>query len=641
LEPASYFELRRILNEIRGRLIDARISNLYHLEDDSIILKLRSEEFAGELRMIPGRFLYLVEGFYEKPMELSQNGSVMRSFVENSRITDVRLIEGERIMIMDLDKRGSRLKLVCEFLPKGTILILDQDDRILACLHKLEMRDRRIAPGEKYVLPPAKPAPSGDDLRKLMKSLSPRRSIVSALASELRLGGRYAEEILREAGIDFSRKVRDLSESDIERIIDSAQRIFKLVEEGKPVIAYSPQGDVQPLPYPMRIFEERGWRLEPAESLNDAYRIAYEYWLAKKLEEERRKAIEEKAREIEKRVREKEFSAKRLLSESSALRSLAEKLFQYSTILESIKNNPEPKQIDDIKIVPEPEKRLLLVESGEHKIELTLNESLMKQISNLYDKAKKAEAAAKKLLDEAGKLSSKLKALRRESEEVLEEALLKVSAHIRPSKGRWYEKYRWFISSEGFLAVAGKDASSNISLLKKHLEPDDLVFHAEIRGAAVVILKNGRNSGEISRNEAAQFAAVYSRAWKDELRLVTVYYITPDQISFEPPPGHYLPKGGFIIKGKRTYLQARLELAIGVTRDLKLIYGPPSAVQARAEKFVKIEPGKISASELSEKIAQKLFSGFELSSRELRDLRQFIAELIPYGRGRIVDEDVV
>ena len=64
-------------------------------------------------------------------------------------------------------------------------------------------------------------------------------------------------------------------------------------------------------------------------------------------------------------------------------------------------------------------------------------------------------------------------------------------------------------------------------------------------------------------------------------------------------------------------------------------------MQARAEKFVKIEPGKISASELSEKIAQKLFSGFELSSRELRDLRQFIAELIPYGRGRIVDEDVV
>ena len=141
-------------------------------------------------------------------------------------------------MIMDLDRRGSRLKLVCEFLPKGTILILDQDDRILACLHKLEMRDRRIAPGEKYVLPPAKPAPSEDDLRKLMKSLSPRRSIVSALASELRLGGRYAEEILREAGIDFSRKVRDLSESDIEKIIDSAQKIFKLIEEGKPVIAY-------------------------------------------------------------------------------------------------------------------------------------------------------------------------------------------------------------------------------------------------------------------------------------------------------------------------------------------------------------------------------------------------------------------
>ena len=641
MDPASYFELRRVLNEIRDRLVGARISNLYHLEDDSIILKLRSGDFTGELRIVPGRFLYLVEGSYEKPMELSQKGKLMRSLVENSKITDVKLIEGERIAIINLDKRGTKLKMVCEFLPKGTILILDEDDRILACLHRLEMRDRRIAPGEKYVLPPAKPAPSKDGIGDLVKSLSPRRSIVSALASEARLGGRYAEEILHGAGIEFSKKVRDLSEADIEKIADSAEKVLRLIEDGKPVVAYSPQGDVQPLPYPMKVFKERGWRLEPAESLNDAYRIAYEYELAKKLEEERRKALEEKAKELERKIREKEFSAKRLLSESSELRRIAEKLFQYSMILESVKNDLRPRSINGMRITPDPEKRILLIESDGYKVELTFSESLMKQISNLYDKAKKAEAAAKRLLDEASKLSSKLESLRKVSEKALEEALLKVSARIKPGRGRWYERYRWFISSEGFLAVAGKDASSNISLLKKHLEPDDLVFHAEIRGAAVVILKNGKNSGEASKREAAQFAAIYSRAWKDELRLVTVYYITPDQISFEPPPGHYLPRGGFIIKGRRTYLQARLDLAIGVTRNLELIYGPPSAVQARAERFVIVEPGKISAEELSEKIVQKLFSGFELSSRELRDLRQFIAELIPYGRGRLVDENGV
>ena len=174
MDSASYLELRRILAEIRDKLLGARVAGLYHLEDDSIILKLRSESFSGELRIVPGRFLYLVEGSYEKPSQLSQRGRTLRALIENARIEDVRLIEGERIVVLDLDRRGSKLRMVCELLPRGTILILDESDRILACLHKLEMKDRKIAPGEKYVLPPAKPAPEYEKLEEILRRLTPR-----------------------------------------------------------------------------------------------------------------------------------------------------------------------------------------------------------------------------------------------------------------------------------------------------------------------------------------------------------------------------------------------------------------------------------------------------------------------------------
>jgi len=639
MDSASYLELRRILAEIRDKLLGARVASLYHLEDDSIILKLRSESFSGELRIVPGRFLYLVEGSYEKPSQLSQRGRTLRALVENARIEDVRLIEGERIMVLDLDRRGSKLRMVCEFLPRGTILILDESGRILACLHRLEMKDRRIAPGEKYVLPPAKPAPEYEKLEEILRKLTPRRSVVSALAAEARLGGRYAEEVLHLAGVNFSKKVRDLSSEEIEKIISSAREVFKSIEEGEPVIAYSPEGEAQALPYPLKILEARGWKFEKAESLNDAFRLAYEHELARKLEEERRKVIEEKVRELERKAHEKEFSANRLLEEASELRRIAEKLFSYSTELEQIRSKPGSKELDGLRITLDPAKRMLIVEAGEREIKLRLDQSIMKQVSELFDKAKKAEAAAGRLLREARELRSKAEKLRKDFKKALEEALLRVSARLRLGEGRWYERYRWFISSEGFLAVAGKDASSNIALLKKHLEPDDLVFHAEVRGAAVVILKNGRRSGEASRREAAQFAAVYSRAWRDELSTITVYYVSPDQISFEPPPGHYLPKGGFIIKGARTYLQARLELAIGVAEGLKIVYGPPDAVKAKAWRLVKLAPGRSRAEQLAEEIARRLFSGFELDSRALRDLKSFIAELIPYGRGKILSEE--
>ena len=400
MDSASYLELRRILAEIRDKLLGARVASLYHLEDDSIILKLRSESFSGELRIVPGRFLYLVEGSYEKPSQLSQRGRALRALVENARIEDARLIEGERIMVLDLDRRGSKLRMVCEFLPRGTILILDESDRILACLHKLEMKDRRIAPGERYVLPPAKPAPEYEKLEEILRKLTPRRSVVSALAAEARLGGRYAEEVLHLAGVDFSKKVRDLSSEEIEKIISSARKVFKSIEEGEPVVAYSPEGEAQALPYPLKILEARGWKFEKAESLNEAFRLAYEHELARKLEEERRKVIEEKVRELERKAHEKEFSANRLLEEASELRKIAEKLFSYPTELEQMRSKPGSREFDGLRITLDPVKRMLIVKAGEREIKLRLDQSIMKQISELFDKAKKAEAAAEKLLRE-------------------------------------------------------------------------------------------------------------------------------------------------------------------------------------------------------------------------------------------------
>ena len=633
---ASYMELKRILAEISDRLLGVRVAGLYHLEDDSIVLKLRSESFSGELRIVPGRFLYLVEGSYEKPSRLSQKGRALRTLVENARIVGVRLIEGERIAVLDLDRRGSKLRMVCELLPKGTILILDEDDRILACLHKLEMRDRRIAPGERYVPPPAKPAPECEKLEEILGRLTPRKSVVSALAAEARLGGRYAEEVLHLAGVDFSKRVRDLSGEEVDRIISAARKVLKSIRGGEPVVAYSPEGEAQALPYPMKILEARGWRFEKAGSLNEAFRLAYEHELAKRLEEERGRAVEREVEELERRAREKEFSANRLLEEASELRRIAEKLFSLSTELEHVKDEPGGREFDGLRIIPEPAERILRIEAGGRELELRLDQSIMRQISELFDKAKKAEAAAERLLREARELRSRAGKLRKGFKKALEDALLRVSARLRPGEGRWYERYRWFISSEGFLAVAGKDASSNVSLLKKHLEPDDLVFHAEVRGAAVVILKNGRRAGEASRREAAQFAAAYSRAWRDELSTITVYYVSPDQISFKPPPGHYLPRGGFIVKGARTYLQARLELAIGAAGDLGIVYGPPDAVKARAKRLVKLAPGRSRAEQLAEEVVRRLFPGFELDPRTRRDLKSFIAELIPYGRGRIL-----
>ena len=44
-------------------------------------------------------------------------------------------------------------------------------------------------------------------------------------------------------------------------------------------------------------------------------------------------------------------------------------------------------------------------------------------------------------------------------------------------KKLWYERFRWFITSDGLLAIGGKDATSNDILIKRHTEENDLIFH--------------------------------------------------------------------------------------------------------------------------------------------------------------------
>lgn len=637
MEPASYLELRRALREISGLLIGARILKLYHMNDDSIILKLGSDNFLGELRIVPGMFFYLVHGGYEKPVELSQVGKMMRSLIEGMRISGVSLVEGERILITELEGR-QRLKLISEFLPKGTIVVSDEAGRILACLHKLEMRDRRVAPGEQYILPPRRPTPSLEILKEVLeRRYESGKKIVSILALEAGLGGRYAEEILQLAGVDRSRKIGELSADEVAKIIEAARVVFEIIDNGQPVIAFSPDGVAQPLPYPMKIYESRGWRFERAESLNEAFRIAYEHYLASILGQEKRRVLEEKLRDLEKRIEERRAKADELSARAIGLRRIAEKLFQSSGQIESLKQRPGEHGVMGMRISIDERNRRMLVSDDGVEVVLGLDEPIIRQVSRIFDEAKKVMIASEKLRAEADDLEKRAEKLRESMRRSTEELLLKVSARIKPSRTKWYEKYRWFITSEGYLAVAGKDASSNIALLKKHLEPEDLVFHAEIRGAAVVILKNGKSSGEQSRSEAAQFAAVYSRAWKEGLRTITVYYVEPSQISFEPPPGHYIPKGGFIIKGERHYIQARLELAIGIAEALELVYGPPTAVAGRAKSYVKIEPGNRQADELADMALKKLLAGIELDSKTIRDLREQIKEIIPYGRGNLVE----
>jgi predicted ribosome quality control (RQC) complex YloA/Tae2 family protein len=235
------------------------------------------------------------------------------------------------------------------------------------------------------------------------------------------------------------------------------------------------------------------------------------------------------------------------------------------------------------------------------EIEIDLRKSLNENASAYFEKSKKA----KKKLEGIEKTIPKMRKMAEKQSEMFEGIK---KQEIRKKRHReWYEKFHWFFTSNGMLVIAGKDAKSNDSLIKKHMEKTDLYFHAEIFGAPHTILKSKDNSApRESLDEAARFAGTFSSAWKHKIPSVDVYSVLPEQVSKAAPSGENIGTGAFMIYGKRQwYRKMPVDLAIGIDDESGRIVSGPSAVIAKKTKnHIIVSQGSISKGEFA-KIVKK------------------------------------
>ena len=252
-----------------------------------------------------------------------------------------------------------------------------------------------------------------------------------------------------------------------------------------------------------------------------------------------------------------------------------------------------------------PSTKQIVIKINEDDLYLDLKKTIGDNATNVYNKGKKAEKKIKgtiPAIEKTKKNIAKLK-LEKDSKEA------EITFLIKKQKKNWYEKFRWFYSSDQFLVIGGRDSSSNETLYKKYLDLNDLVFHTDFPGSPLALIKNPEKKEipERTINEAADFVASYSRAWKEGWGIADVFYVLPTQISKSPPSKEFLTKGSFIISGKKSFVKnAKTELAISLDFDEietdpnkgtkvfypKLITGPLRALKDRFENIVIIKPSK-------------------------------------------------
>jgi hypothetical protein len=193
------------------------------------------------------------------------------------------------------------------------------------------------------------------------------------------------------------------------------------------------------------------------------------------------------------------------------------------------------------------------------------------------------------------------------------------------------------------LVVAGKDAVSNEVLVKKYTGPDDAVFHADVMGAPFVVVKaEGKAPSEQALREAGEFAASFSRAWREGIGSADVYWVKPDQLSKSGPSGESVPHGAFTVVGKRNWMRSvPLRLAIGVVEngELRYVGGPVEAVKAKTKAYVTIVPGDLAGKELLKQVLRALALKLPKEQREKAGKVSIerVREFVPYAKGTLVE----
>lgn len=215
---------------------------------------------------------------------------------------------------------------------------------------------------------------------------------------------------------------------------------------------------------------------------------------------------------------------------------------------------------------------------------------------------------------------------------------------------QWYERFRWFRTSEGFLVLGGRNADQNEELAKKYMERGDRFFHTQAEGGPVTILK-ATGPSEPAREidfsaatleEVARFAVSYSSVWKNGQYAGDVYMVDPDQVSKTPESGEYVAKGAFVIRGERTYFRdTAVGVAIGIScePETRVLGGPPAAITPRVETSLEVEPGRYAQNDAAKMIYRQLRERFRDTSfvRKVASPDK-IAEFLPPGGSRIVED---
>jgi predicted ribosome quality control (RQC) complex YloA/Tae2 family protein len=652
MKAMSNVDVYAICKELGEMLKDARVQKAYQPTKDTVLIRFHVPS-KGRVDVVfqAGLRVHSTQYPPQNPKVPPNFPMLLRKYIKGGSVTGVSQHNFDRIMRIDIQKEH-KFSLVIELFAKGNIILLDEDDQIILPLKRKLWQDRKITSKEEYKYPPERGInPLEIEKNELLELFqNSDRDIIRTLAGN-GLGGLYAEEIALRSGVDKKLNAADVTDDDIESIYNAMSDVFKPLKtyEFHPQIISGEKEDVLPLDLQMYSDYEKkpyGTYNEAADEFyssivgDDIVQVQEEVWSGEVGKYEKRLKIQlETLDKFNKTIKDTKIKGEAIYSNYQNIQNIiniithARETHSWLEIIDIVKKAKKAKT-EGLDIIESIDKLgILTLNLDGVRVNIDTTVGIPENAEVYYNKGKKAKKKIRGVNIAIEKTQEEIK--KAESKREIEMEKVIVPQKRVKKELKWYEKLRWFLTSDGLLVIGGRDATTNEMVVKKHMEPRDIYFHSDIHGAASVVLKAGEGEiPETSINQAAAFSACFSSAWSKGLGSADVYWVNPDQVSKTPQSGEFLTKGAFIIRGSRNYIRGLpLTLSIGKVdyEGERIMAGPPEAVQNYTENFSTVKPGYTKKEEIAMQIRNKI-------DPEKMFIIEDVVRVLPSGKCDFIDQ---
>jgi predicted ribosome quality control (RQC) complex YloA/Tae2 family protein len=227
------------LNAVKGYYID----QFYEVGENRFRFKLSSKEGKVNLNMEIPYYIALSKSA-EVAEEATGFAMAVRKRVSGARIANISLLNNDRILKIDVERKDSAGSFIIEMFGRGNLIITDEKMITLLALQTHEFADRQVRKGEEYTPPQNQSVNLKDEAAvkavfKSIKDATGSDKLISYLSRKLGLGTMYLEDAIKRQGVDPKIKIKDVDQKTLDKIEEKVEMVIK---EGGKAILYLKDG---------------------------------------------------------------------------------------------------------------------------------------------------------------------------------------------------------------------------------------------------------------------------------------------------------------------------------------------------------------------------------------------------------------